>query len=82
MADPINPARSSTSARPASIPRPAPCNFELEGPTLSDACKQFPDAAKQAVEETMEQLREMRREQASQIVVPGQDPNKGGIQIP
>lgn len=69
----------------ASIYTPAgtlPVNFELEGPTLSDACGQFAEAAQKAVDETMEQLREMRREQASQIVVPGQEPAKGGIQIP
>ena len=73
----------------ASIYTPAgalPISFELEGPSLSDACRQFADAANKAVEETMEQLREMRRQQASSIVVPGQGPTGGlgggGIQRP
>lgn len=69
----------------ASIFTPAgalPVNFELEGPSLSDACRQFGPAARKAVDETMEQLREMRREQASSIVVPGQGSGKGGIQVP
>ena len=73
----------------ASIYTPAgalPISFELEGPSLSDACRQFADAANKAVEETMEQLREMRRQQASSIVVPGQGPTGGlgggGIQLP
>ena len=73
----------------ASIYTPAgalPISFDLEGPSLSDACRQFADAASKAVEETMEQLREMRRQQASSIVVPGQGPTGGlgggGIQLP
>ena len=76
----------------ASIYTPAgalPISFELEGPTLSDACRQFADAANKAVEETMEQLREMRRQQAGSIVVPGQGGagpgglgGAGGIQLP
>ena len=73
----------------ASIYTPAgalPISFDLEGPSLSDACRQFADAANKAVEETMEQLREMRRQQASSIVVPGQGPTGGlgggGIQLP
>ena len=74
----------------ASIYTPAgalPITFDLEGPGLSDACRQFADAANKAVEETMEQLREMRRQQAGSIVVPGQGPTGGlggggGIQLP
>src|SRR5690606_30750867 len=54
-------------------------SFELEGPTLSDACRQFGDAANKAVEETMEQLRELRRQQAGSIVVPGQGGGAGGL---
>ena len=59
---------------------PLPINFELETPTLEAALKAFPDAARVALEQTMEEAREMRRQQASQIVVPGQSP--GGIQMP
>ncbi len=72
----------------ASIYTPAgalPITFELDGPTLSDACSQFAAEANKAVEETMEQLREMRRQQAGSIVVPGQGGGQngpGGIQLP
>ena len=59
---------------------PLPINFELETPTLEAALAAFPDAARVALEQTMEEAREMRREQASQIVVPGASP--GGIQMP
>lgn len=59
---------------------PLPINFELETPSLEAALEAFPDAARVALEQTMEEAREMRREQASQIVVPGASP--GGIQMP
>jgi len=54
-----------------------PINFRLEGPTLGDAAKQFSDAANKAIQDTMEQLRELRRQAASSIVVP--DMSKGGM---
>jgi hypothetical protein len=59
---------------------PLPINFELETPTLEAALEAFPDAARAALEQTMEEAKEMRRQQASQIVVPGASP--GGIQMP
>jgi len=59
---------------------PLPINFELETPTLEAALEAFPDAARAALEQTMEEAKDMRRQQASQIVVPGASP--GGIQMP
>ena len=59
---------------------PLPINFELEVPTLEAALEAFPDAARVALAQTMEEAKEMRRQQASQIVVPGASP--GGIQMP
>jgi hypothetical protein len=50
-----------------------------------DAVGKFPEAAKQAVDSTMEQLKEMQREAASSIVIPeagGGMPGGGKIQIP
>ena len=55
-----------------------PLTFELAVDNLADAVAGFGDGAKQAMEDTMRELQEMRRQQASQIVVPGQD---GGPQI-
>jgi hypothetical protein len=57
---------------------PMPLNFELSGKNLGEAALGFGDAANQAVEDTMKELQEMRRQQASQIVMPGQG---GGSQI-
>jgi len=50
---------------------PVPINFEIEGKTLGDAVNGFAAAAAAAVERTVQQIQEMRRQAASQIVVPG-----------
>ena len=57
-----------------------PLSFEIESDTLSGAVAGFGEAARQAVERTMEELKEMQRQQASSIVVPGRDNSK--IQLP
>lgn len=50
---------------------PLPLSFEIEADSLSAAAAGFGEGAKQAFERTMEELKEMQRQQASQIVVPG-----------
>lgn len=57
-----------------------PLAFELEAESLEDACNKFPEAVKIAIEQAIEEAREMRREQASRIVVPeaGGGPQGGG----
>lgn len=57
-----------------------PLTFELEAGTLAEAIDKYGDAANQALEDTMKELQEMRRQQASQIVVPGDTGSK--IQMP
>jgi hypothetical protein len=47
-----------------------PLMFELEAASLADAIEKFPDAVKVALEQAIEEAREMRREAASRIVVP------------
>lgn len=57
---------------------PVPINFEIEGKTLADAVAGFSVAAAAAVERTVQQIQEMRRQAASQLVVPsGGMPNLG-----
>jgi hypothetical protein len=56
-----------------------PLSFEIPATSLSDAVAGFGVAAQVAIEKTMEELREMQREQASQIVVPGSDMGPGGL---
>ena len=47
-----------------------PLGFDIEAATLQEALDRFPDAVKLALDEAIEEAREMRREQASRIVVP------------
>jgi len=55
-----------------------PLAFELEAESLEDACAKFPEAVKIAIEQAIEEAREMRREQASRIVVPEAGGGMGG----
>jgi uncharacterized protein YyaL (SSP411 family) len=55
-----------------------PLNFELEADSLSAAIKIFPEAAEKAAEEMINELREMQREQANRIQVPGAQDFGGG----
>ncbi len=57
-----------------------PLTFEIEADSLESAVAGFGEAAQQAVERTMEELKEMQRQQASSIVVPGREGSK--IQMP
>ncbi|MDT8320879.1 MAG: hypothetical protein RQ826_10180 [Xanthomonadales bacterium] len=59
---------------------PMPLSFELEATSLAEAAAAFGEGARRAFEQTMEELKEMQRQQASSIVVPkgGMDPNMGG----
>jgi hypothetical protein len=47
-----------------------PISFELEAATLAAAVEKFGAAAEQAVQQAMRELQEMRREQASSLVIP------------
>ena len=58
---------------------PLPLSFEIEAASLTEAATAFGNAAREAFERTMEELKEMQRQQASSIVVPkgGMDPSGG-----
>jgi hypothetical protein len=47
-----------------------PLAFEIEANTLKEALDKFPEGVKGALEQAIDEAREMRREQASRIVVP------------
>jgi hypothetical protein len=55
-----------------------PISFELDAVTLDAAIGKFGAAAEQAVQQTMRELQEMRREQASSLVIP----DAGGARLP
>lgn len=61
-----------------------PLGFEIEALTLEEALRKFPDGVKVALEQAIDEARELRREAASRIVVPevgsgvGPGPGAGG----
>lgn len=55
-----------------------PLGFDIEATTLPEALDRFPEAVKLALDEAIEEAREMRREQASRIVVPDAGAMAGG----
>lgn len=57
---------------------PLPLSFEIEADSLEDAVAKFGENAQAKLEETMQQLEEMRREQASGLITPGQGGGQGG----
>ena len=54
-----------------------PLVFEIEAQSLEEALQKFPDGVKVALEQAIDEAREMRREAASRIVVP--EVGAGGI---
>lgn len=47
-----------------------PLGFEMEVGSLQEAIERFPHAVREALEQAIEEAREMRREASSRIVVP------------
>ncbi len=65
-----------------------PLVFEIDASTLEDALQKFPEGVKGALEQALDEAREMRREAATRIVVPevggaalGPAPGAGGGKI-
>jgi len=50
-----------------------PIQCEIEAQTLSEAMEKFPAAVNDAVEKLVEKANEMRRQEASRIIVPGSE---------
>jgi len=57
---------------------PLPLSFELDANNLAEAAEKFAAGASQAMEDTVKRLEDMRREQASSIIVPGAEAPSGG----
>lgn len=81
-----DPTRSVAYVGEAQLLTPAgvlPLVFEIEATSLADAIDRFAAGAAQALERTRREIEQLRREAASQIVVPagippGFDPKGGG----
>jgi len=56
-----------------------PVTFEIDAATLDAAVTQYPAAAKQAVERTVKEIQELRRQAASSIVIPQGGLPPGGL---
>jgi hypothetical protein len=52
---------------------PVPVQCPIEATNLEDAMARFPAAVNTAIERMIEEAREIQREEASRIVVPGRD---------
>jgi hypothetical protein len=69
---------------------PLPLTFEIEAHTLTEAVERFPSAAQRALERTLEELEQIRREAASSLIVPARGslgigdvgPGGGKIRLP
>jgi hypothetical protein len=68
--DPARPVLYMGEAQIMTGAGPLPISFEIEAETLGEAVDQFGTAAKEAIERTVRDLQEMRRQAASSIVVP------------
>ena len=84
---PVSAAGTADSARPvlyvgqAQVMTPmgaVPISFEIDAQTLDAAIEKFGPAAEHAVQQTMQELQELRREQASSLVIP----DAGGARLP
>jgi hypothetical protein len=56
-----------------------PLNFEVAADSFSEALEKFPAAAREALERTMEELKELQRESASSIITPGSGADLGKL---
>jgi len=52
---------------------PVPVQCSIEATTIQEAMAGFPEAVNQAIERMVEEAREIQRQEASRIVVPGRD---------
>ena len=60
---------------------PLPIQCPIEAQTLEEAIEKFPASMNAAVERMVEEVRELQRQEASRIVVPGQAPPGGKIHL-
>ena len=77
--DPSRPAVYEGHASLMTQRGPLPLQFHIEASSLEGALAKFPEAARQALTETLEQIRQLQREAQSSIVVPGAGGLGGGL---
>ena len=60
---------------------PLPLTAPIQAASLQEALEKFPEAVKQAVDKLVEEAKEMQRQEASRIVVPGAGAGPGPITL-
>jgi hypothetical protein len=76
-----DPARATVFTGQVSVMTPMgtlPIGFDIEVSSLAEAWPKFGESAQKAVEETMREIQQMRREQASSLVIPDAAGGLGG----
>ena len=58
-----------------------PIQCKIEAANLKEAIGKFPEEAKKAIERVISEVRELEREEASRIVLPGEVPGGGQIKL-
>jgi len=58
-----------------------PIQCRIEAANLKEAIQKFPEEAKKAIERVISEVRELEREEASRIVLPGEVPGGGQIKL-
>ena len=76
--DPSRPALYSAQTTLMSQAGPLPVEAPIEAATLEEAARKFPAAIQEAVDRLVEEAREIRRREASRIVVPSAMPPPPG----
>jgi hypothetical protein len=60
---------------------PLPVNCAIEATSLEEAMQKFPEAIAEAIERMVEEAKEMQRQEASRIIVPGAASLGGKIKL-
>ena len=60
---------------------PLPVNCSIDASNLEEAMQKFPEAIAAAIERMIEEAKEMQRQEASRIIVPGAAPMGGKIKL-
>jgi hypothetical protein len=79
--DPTRPTLFHAQTQLMSQMGPLPVNCEIDASNLEQAMQKFPAAIAEAIERMVEEAREMQRQEASRIIVPGQAPLGGKIKL-
>ena len=60
---------------------PLPVNAAIDASNLEEAMQKFPEAIAAAIERMIEEAKELQRQEASRIIVPGAAPMGGKIKL-